>query len=57
MDNKKSRALNNAGIFNGGRGGIRTLGTENRTPPFQGGTFNHSATLPWCCVVGSKLYW
>ena len=21
--------------------------TDNRTPPFQGGTFNHSATLPW----------
>lgn len=30
----------------GGRGGIRTLDTDNRMPPFQGGTFNHSATLP-----------
>lgn len=34
------------GLINGGRGGIRTLGALLDTPPFQGGTFNHSATLP-----------
>ena len=30
----------------GGRRGIRTLGALLDTPPFQGGTFNHSAILP-----------
>ena len=35
----------------GGRGEIRTLGTRLDTPPFQGGTLNHSATLP----VGLRL--
>src|SRR5262252_1151402 len=29
-----------------GRGGIRTHGTVTRTPDFESGTFNHSATLP-----------
>jgi hypothetical protein len=31
---------------NGGETGIRTLGTLSSTPPFQGGTFNHSAISP-----------
>ena len=30
----------------GGRGGIRTHGTIARTPDFESGTFDHSATLP-----------
>jgi hypothetical protein len=30
----------------GGRGGIRTPGTVTRTPDFESGAFNHSATLP-----------
>ena len=30
----------------GGEGGIRTHGTENRTPDFESGTFDHSATSP-----------
>jgi hypothetical protein len=30
----------------GGRGGIRTHGTVTRTPDFESGAFNHSATLP-----------
>jgi hypothetical protein len=29
-----------------GRGGIRTHGTVTRTPDFESGTFDHSATLP-----------
>ncbi len=29
-----------------GQGGIRTLDTVARMPPFQGGAFNHSATCP-----------
>jgi hypothetical protein len=29
-----------------GQGGIRTLDTVTRMPPFQGGAFNHSATCP-----------
>ena len=40
----------------GGEGGIRTHGTGNRTPDFESGTFDHSATSPvnfgrftaWC---------
>ena len=30
----------------GGEGGIRTLGTFARTPDFESGTFDHSATSP-----------
>ncbi len=30
----------------GGEGGIRTLGTLARTPDFESGTFDHSATSP-----------
>src|SRR5207245_2421799 len=30
----------------GGRGGIRTHGAVTRTPDFESGAFNHSATLP-----------
>lgn len=30
----------------GGKGGIRTLGTIARTLAFQASTFNHSATFP-----------
>src|SRR5258706_16130684 len=33
----------------GGRGGIRTPGTVTRTPDFESGAFNHSATLPYAC--------
>ena len=32
--------------FIGGEGGIRTLGTLARTPDFESGTFNRSATSP-----------
>ena len=31
----------------GGEGGIRTPGTVTRTPHFECGAFNHSATSPW----------
>ena len=31
----------------GGRGGIRTPGTVSRTPDFESGAFNRSATLPF----------
>ena len=30
----------------GGEGGIRTHGTFARTPDFESGTFDHSATSP-----------
>lgn len=33
-------------IDSGGKGGIRTHGTENRTPDFESGAFDHSATFP-----------
>src|SRR3954447_25721872 len=36
---------------NGGRGGIRTPDTVSRTPDFESGALNHSATLP----AGSKI--
>ena len=49
---EKSRRWMFCGIWcPGGRGEIRTLGTRLDTPPFQGGTLNHSATLP----VGLRL--
>ncbi|VXA98685.1 hypothetical protein MASSI9I_10204 [Massilia sp. 9I] len=32
--------------FLGGEGGIRTHGTVTRTPDFESGTFDHSATSP-----------
>src|SRR6185437_5653135 len=35
------------GVFvSGGEGGIRTHGTLTRTPDFESGTFDHSATSP-----------
>src|SRR5690606_2916846 len=34
------------GKFGGGQGGIRTHGTLARTPDFESGTFDHSATCP-----------
>ena len=44
----KMPASNEAGIFgiSGGEGGIRTHGTLARTPDFESGTFDHSATSP-----------
>ena len=41
------RILKNPKLFQAGIQWRKGLGTDNRTPPFQGGTFNHSATLPW----------
>ena len=35
-----------SGLFLGGEGGIRTHGTLARTPDFESGTFDHSATSP-----------
>ena len=41
------KPLNIKGLVNlGGEGGIRTHGTGNRTPDFESGTFDHSATSP-----------
>ena len=34
------------GAVNGGKGGIRTLGTVARTRDFQSRTFGHSVTFP-----------
>ena len=35
----------------GGRGGIRTPDTVARTPDFESGAFNHSATLPTILTI------
>ena len=43
-----------AGFFIGGEGGIRTLGTGNRTPDFESGTLDHSATSPIAATHSSK---
>ena len=40
----------------GGEGGIRTLGALARTPDFESGTFNRSATSPKAAVVGGARY-
>ena len=38
--------------FLGGEGGIRTHGTVTRTPDFESGTFDHSATSPESVLRG-----
>ena len=43
---KSKNAPSGAFCFSGGEGGIRTLGTLTRTPDFESGTFDHSATSP-----------
>ena len=44
---KQSFALEpNRHLTTGGEGGIRTHGTVTRTPDFESGTFDHSATSP-----------
>ena len=40
-----------AGQSNGGEGGIRTPDTVARTPHFECGAFNHSATSPSHCII------
>jgi hypothetical protein len=40
--------------MDGGRGGIRTPGTVSRTPDFESGAFNHSATLPYAPIRCSQ---
>ncbi len=40
--------------FSGGEGGIRTHGTLTRTPDFESGTFDHSATSPKRCVWSTR---
>ncbi len=42
-------APDGAFLVSGGEGGIRTLGTLARTPDFESGTFDHSATSPVGC--------
>ena len=44
LANKKTPTL--AGVFVGGEGGIRTLGTREGTLLFESSTFNHSVTSP-----------
>jgi hypothetical protein len=51
--NKK--ALISQGFFvSGGEGGIRTHGTLTRTPDFESGTFDHSATSPKRCAWSAR---
>ena len=41
--------------YSGGKGGIRTHGTENRTPDFESGAFDHSATFPGTSPKGTSF--
>ncbi len=45
---KTKKPLNIKGffVFCGGKGEIRTHGTPKRTPDFESGAFDHSATFP-----------
>lgn len=43
---KKIRHMSGVFIASGGRGGIRTRDRVAPMPPFQGGAFNRSTTLP-----------
>ncbi len=40
----------------GGEGGIRTLGTVARTPVFETGAFDHSATSPYGGYTSTRHY-
>jgi hypothetical protein len=40
-------------LKNGGEGGIRTRGTEDRTTAFEAAAFNHSATSP----LNGNAFW
>src|ERR1044071_3151252 len=42
-----SRSYDSAPCWCGGQGGIRTPGTVARTPHFECGAIDHSATSPW----------
>src|SRR5450759_2858463 len=42
----KQKSERRSHFRSGGKGGIRTHGTENRTPDFESGAFDHSATFP-----------
>src|SRR5690349_11570515 len=42
----KQNAPRGGVCLSGGEGGIRTHGTLTRTPDFESGTFDHSATSP-----------
>ena len=52
-------------LATGGEGGIRTHGTVTRTPDFESGTFDHSATSPYSVRCGrckrgriiAKVWW
>ncbi len=46
IQNKKAPRKAHIYCISGGEGGIRTHGTGNRTPDFESGTFDHSATSP-----------
>ena len=41
----------------GGEGGIRTPDTVARTPHFECGAFNHSATSPWRRARSCRAGW
>src|SRR5581483_258256 len=45
----QKNALRGRSLESGGEGGIRTHGTLTRTPDFESGTFDHSATSPKRC--------
>ena len=50
---KKAQAINHLGPCNGGEGGIRTHGALTRTPDFESGTFDHSATSPETVIIAA----
>ena len=52
QSSKYIRTLSNFG----GDGEIRTPGTVSRTPPFQGGTLDRSATSPCVCYIRKTGY-
>ena len=50
--NEKSHLAVAVFMILGGEGGIRTHGTVTRTPDFESGTFDHSATSPESVLRG-----
>ncbi len=52
---ESSQSLNPfAALLTGGEGGIRTHGAVTRTPDFESGTFDHSATSPRPCILAQS---
>ena len=54
---KKPLKIKGFVVFCGGKGEIRTHGTPKRTPDFESGAFDHSATFPLEARKYIEAFW